>query len=287
MISAPVGDEAAFEIVTVQSGARTLRSRDCGETFHPVVGPMAEARVLHVEGPQLVKRAAGSRDCFTIWDVGLGAAANAVAVLEAFRGFREGAGVALHSFDETVAPLIFALEHMQELAYLTPHEAMVRELIATGAAAHPVQWRLHLGDFRDLVRRPELPTPHAILYDPYSPATNPEMWTLEHFSRLCACLRNESPCLLTSYTRSTAVRVTLLLAGFFVGHGAAVGEKCETTMATNARELLPAPLGRDWLDRVRRSSASAPLRGNSRGPLAISVEDFGALQRHAQFTHLA
>ena len=36
-------DSDEFAIVTVQSGVRSLRSQRFGETFHPVVGPMAEA----------------------------------------------------------------------------------------------------------------------------------------------------------------------------------------------------------------------------------------------------
>ena len=60
----------------------SLRSTLHGETFHPVVGPMAEARSLHVAQSRIVERAAQS-ERFIVWDVGLGAAANAVAVLEA------------------------------------------------------------------------------------------------------------------------------------------------------------------------------------------------------------
>ena len=56
----------------MQSGARSLRSREFGETFHPVVGPMAEARALHVAQQRLVARAGETRGPFVIWDVGLG-----------------------------------------------------------------------------------------------------------------------------------------------------------------------------------------------------------------------
>ena len=126
------------------------------------------------------------------------------------------------------------------------------------------------------------PAPHAILYDPYSPAVNPELWTLEHFQALRACLDPEHPCLLTNYTRSTAVRVTLLLAGFHVGLGHATGEKDQTTIATNISSLLTDPLGPQWLTRVRRSTRSAPLR-TAGVPGGISAEDFAALSSHPQF----
>ena len=115
------------------------------------------------------------------------------------------------------------------------------------------------------------------------------MWTLELFTALIApaITRGRAPCLLTTYTRSTAVRVTLLLAGFHVGIGGATGEKDETTVAANVPGLLTAPLTRRWLEKkVYASTNAAPLRaasgGYARNP--ISEEDYALLQAHPQFT---
>jgi tRNA U34 5-methylaminomethyl-2-thiouridine-forming methyltransferase MnmC len=158
---------------------------------------------------------------------------------------------------------------------------MIERLLKQGSALiGGLRWHLHRGDFR--AQLDAAPAPHAILYDPYSPRANPELWTLEHFTKLHASLDPARPCLLSNYTRSTAVRVTLLLAGFFVGHGHATGEKDQTTIASNDRPLLTDSLDHAWLGRVRRSTASAPLRaGGNAGP--ISVEDFARLSAHPQF----
>ena len=278
--------DAAFELVTVQSGVCSLRSRRFAETFHPVVGPMAEARTLHLGQQRSVERAGITAGPFVIWDVGLGAAANAIAVLEAFRDFCGAAWIDLYSFDETLVPLRFAMAHATELAYLPPYLAEVAELIRSGECepcGQRIRWRLRLGDFSELIRHAELPAPHGILYDPYSPTANPGMWTLEHFRTLYARLSEDAPCLLTNYTRSTAVRVTLLLAGFFVGRGCGIGEKIETTIASNRLNLLATPLDGAWLDRVRRSTRSAPLRGSATARPKISSTDLRALEAHSQF----
>lgn len=278
----PTNASDAFEIVTVQSGDRSLRSREFGETFHPVVGPMAEAVGLHVRQQRLVERAAGSGGRFVVWDVGLGAAANALAVIEAFAGRTDRGAIELHSFDLDDRALGFALAHAEELGYLAPHRFAVRSLIAEGAWIEaPLQWRFHAGNFRETMAL--APAPHAILYDPYSPQSNLEMWTLDHFTQLHARLSPEAPCLLTNYTRSTAVRVTLLLAGFYVGRGHATGEKDETTIATNAPAILEEPLDQDWLARLRRSTNGAPLRAGIPRPSAIAVEDWARLAGHPQF----
>jgi tRNA U34 5-methylaminomethyl-2-thiouridine-forming methyltransferase MnmC len=272
-----------FSLVTVASGARSLRSLAHGETFHPVVGPMTEARGLHVAQSRLVERARShaSAEPFIMWDIGLGAAANAVAVLEAFGVAREEPqnaeqpNIELHSFDRTLDPLTFARIHAEELGYLTPWLPALDSLLAEGIATiGALTWRLHLGDFQAIIATPgslPAPAPHAILYDPYSPAANPGMWTLEHFTRLRAALRDDRPCTLTSYSRSTAVRVTLALAGFQLGRGTATGEKDETTIAATQRSLLAAPIGAEWLGRVARSTRAAPLRENGEpGPISES-----------------
>ena len=60
------------------------------------------------------------------------------------------------------------------------------------------------------------------------------MWTLPLFENLFRALDPARPCALTTYSRSTMIRATLLLAGFFVGTGQATGLKEETTMAANS-----------------------------------------------------
>jgi hypothetical protein len=268
-----------FTLVTVASGARSLRSVATGETFHPVVGPMAEARGLHVAQSLLEERAGRCGRPFVVWDVGLGAAANAVAVIEAFAGKPCAEGVELHSFDCTAGPLEFAIRHAEDLGYLSAWKREVSELAtAHHTVAGCVRWFFHVADFRESVRAPVVARPDAILYDPYSPAANPGMWTLEHFARLRSCLDPGRPCTLTSYSRSTAVRVTLALAGFFVGRGGGIGEKDQTTVAATHGELLLHPLGPEWLGRVARSTRGSPLReGEPGGP--ISDDDLRSLRR--------
>ena len=207
-----MGEE--FELVALANGVFSLRSVHNGQTFHPVVGPAAEARAVHVAGTRLLERAnACPAAGFTIWDVGLGAAANATAAIDTLALSYQGAGaVRLLSFDRTLDALDFALANAAvlgyPLAYLEPLQALRRARVCAVALPHApagLSWQLYLADFPALLAGAEpLPPPHAIFYDPYSPAVNREMWTLELFTALRARLRPEAPCLLTTYTRSTA-----------------------------------------------------------------------------------
>lgn len=270
--------------MALKSGINSLRSVALGETFHPVTGPWVEANVLHVEQQRLVERSRGTPK-FVVWDVGFGAAANVLAAIEALKVENSGTEIEIHSFDRTTAPVEFALEHAQELVYPAPHRELLHQFLQEKQANIPnrIQWQLHLGDFRNQIQELQLPAPHAILYDPYSPVSNPEMWSLEHFQRLRTCLDPQSPCLLTNYTRSTAVRVTLLLAGFYVGVGLEVGQKAETTVASNQLELLRRPLGQDWLKRIRQSTNSAPMRGQTYSKAPMTPDEYARLQDLPQF----
>lgn len=273
----------SFELIVTKFGPTSLRCTKHNETFHPVTGPRVEARILHVEQQRIVERARKSSGPFVIWDVGLGAAANAIAAVEALKD--EVGRVELHSFDITTAPLLFALENAAALEYPLPHVKMIKELLVMGfVEVRPgFVWRIHLGDFRHLVKTVDAPAPDSIFYDPYSPRGNQEMWTLDHFTNLFRRLDPAKPCLLTNYTRSTSVRVTLALAGFAVGIGAIIGEKDQTTIASNRLDWLERPLQKDWFERVSVSRNAAPFRENRSGDLAISPEDLAALKALEQF----
>jgi tRNA U34 5-methylaminomethyl-2-thiouridine-forming methyltransferase MnmC len=254
------------------------------ETFHPVVGPMIEARGLHVVQHRFMERAnQGRTKPFIIWDVGLGAAANAIAILEAFRdGEETRVPIEIHSFDRSMEALNFALENAATLGYFSGWESLVTTLLERGVAPFKnVTWRLQSGDFRETVSHPGIPAPQSVIFDPYSPASNPELWTVETFAALRQRITDD-PCLLTSYSRSTSVRTTFLFAGWFVGKGAATGEKQETTIVGSHLSVLRSPLEKSWLQRVAKSGAPGPLTGSAERPLT-ALEVAQKLESHPQF----
>jgi len=271
-----------YQLVRLKNGTCSIRSLAEDETFHPVVGPVAEAEALYVKQLRLRQRLHSHTGEFVVWDVGLGAAANVMAVLRATADMP--CALRIISFDRSLEPLAFALRHADELGYLSGYEGAVREFLATGRALGG-GWELRLGDFPKMLRTPPnpAPAPHAILFDAFSPAKNPAMWTASLFSDLHRCLDPRRPCAMPTYSRSTMLRVTLLLAGFFVGAGHATGEKEETTLAANTLALLGEPLSRIWLERARRSRSAEPLWEPVYRQAPLSRESWEKLVRHPQF----
>ncbi len=280
---------AGYRIVKLASGAHSVHSLAHAETFHPVVGPVAEAEALYVRQLRLAERFEHHTGEFVVWDIGLGAAANAITVLRALRGI--AGSLHLVSFDHTLEPLAFALQQVEYLEYLAGYEEPLGRLLREHQVSFPdgrltVRWNFHLADFPTLLAQPVAHTftpPHAIMFDAFSPAKNPAMWTEPLFARLFELLDANRPCALPTYSRSTMLRTTLLLAGFFVGRGHATGAKEETTIAANTLELLEEPLDRRWLERARRSTSAEPLREPVYRQARLSDATWEKLRQHPQF----
>jgi tRNA U34 5-methylaminomethyl-2-thiouridine-forming methyltransferase MnmC len=274
-----------YELVTLKNGVCSVRSLGDGETFHPVAGPVAEAESLYVRQLRLRERLAA--DEFNIWDVGLGAGGNVLTTLRALADIR--GKVRIISFDQTIAALSFALQHAAQLEFPIGFETRIQNLINERKSqfAHDqlhVTWEVHLGDFPSLLASDErLPSPDAIFFDAFSPARNPRMWTLPLFENLFRRLDPQRPCALATFSRSTLARVTLLLAGFFVGIGEPVAGKEETTIAANNLDSIAQPLKKPWLQRARASHSAEPLRDNFYSRGALTSESWGRLCAHPQF----
>jgi hypothetical protein len=222
-----------YQLVRLNNGICSVRSLADAETFHPVVGPVAEAEALYVKQLRLRERLKNHSGEFVIWDVGLGAAANPLTVLRAMRDIT--CRIRLVSFDHTLEPLEFALKHGTDLGYFGGYENHLEEFLQKHRVTfqdggQSVNWEFHLGDFPTIIsemslgdgfhflkseignRKSEIHAPHAILFDAFSPAKNPAMWTLPLFTNLFRLLDPACPCALPTYSRSTILRVTLLLA---------------------------------------------------------------------------
>ncbi len=286
-----------YQLVQLANGEKTLFSAGYGEKLHPGLGPQAEADLLYVRQLQIRDRLASGVGEFVIWDIGLGAAANALAALRATRDIP--GQLRLVSFDNTAEPLEFARQNSAALCYLDGYEEQIASLLRDRRVVFQngklaVIWEFHLGDFPALLPNLKFktqnsklpPAPHAIFYDAFSPAKNPAMWTLPVFENLFRALDPARPCALTTYSRSTLLRASLLLAGFYVGVGHATGMKEETTVAANTPALLAEPLNARWLERALRSDSAEPLREPVYRREKLSATALEKLRAHPQFNHI-
>ena len=252
-----------YEVHTSPKGFSSIRQISSGEIMHSVNPPEEEARTLFLEPSNLLARLRNDRE-LVIWDVGLGAASNAMAVVQELDKAVETADragkVSMISFEIDLDPLRLALKNptlFPHLQHAAPHALLKNREWKNQKGA--LSWSLVEGDFLEKFKHAAIPD--VVFYDPFSFKTNSGFWTPETLRSLKEHFGNHSVKLLT-FSSSTTVRVALLAQGYYVGAGVGVGPIAESTIAfTSEDEALDSGilLGKEWLTRWMRSQAKYPV----------------------------
>ena len=291
-----------YEVLTAPQGFSSIRQCSSGEVMHSVSDPVEESRLLYIEQSHLGARLreGGSRAAdlepgdlssdLVIWDVGLGAATNAMAAVhcweEALVTHTSGPlrPLRIVSFERDLDPLRLAIRHSARFPHL--HHAAPSALLRNARWEHAsgqLTWTLFEGNFLEKIE--SAARPDLIYYDPFSFKTDSPLWTPETFARIFSATAQGDTSLYT-YSTSTAIRAALLWAGFHVAHGVPIGPKTETTVACTRPACLhvagyPAALllDRTWLDRWERSGAKIPAGVSS----DAQAEFENRIRKHSQF----
>ncbi len=114
----------AYEVHTAPEGFASIRHVASGEIMHSRTPPIEEARRLYVEQSNLAERvrmADGGAEPLVIWDVGLGAAANAMAAIQCYEEQAAAGAVRplrIISFENDLDSLRLAVRHNDRFLYL-------------------------------------------------------------------------------------------------------------------------------------------------------------------------
>ncbi len=248
----PSRQRGDYQLIESAQGFFSIGQKSSGEVMHSFVHPDEEARLLYAEQSHLGHRIReGGDEPLVLWDVGLGAAHNAMAAIRVYESLiAEGhtglRPLHIYSFENDLDSLRLALDHLLRFKHLW-HSGPSR-IVKQGQWTSPnerLQWKLLLGEFKD--RRSEAPSPQIIFYDPFSSKTNGPLWSLPAFKALFEICQPESTELFT-YSASTPVRAALLAAGFTLAKGLASAAKADTTIALSPRMAETNPFGREFLD---------------------------------------
>jgi queuine tRNA-ribosyltransferase len=262
-----LGDYAVHE---APEGFASILHVPSGQVMHARTPPMDEARSLYVEQSRMGERlrlgageAPDDVPPLVVWDVGLGAAANAMAAVLAYEAAAAAGpvrGLRVVSFENDLDSLRLALHHDRLFPYL--RHGGPATVLRSGhwrSKAHPaLQWTLEPGDFFE--RLASAPRPDVVFYDAWSGDAHAAAWTLDAFRRLAAAFGSR-PVELFTYSASTAARAALLAAGLWVAKGEPTTGRPESTIALSPAAAVGTRhplLGRDWLARWERSQARYP-----------------------------
>lgn len=266
-----------FAVVESDKGFFSVKCKTSGEIMHSTQHPDSEAHTIYADQSQ-VRARVGETERLVIWDVGLGAGHNAVAVIKSLMGKQAGKNnpSLLISFEKDLDAFRLALArsdifpHMREMEEVATTLLDDRRWISRDGK---IEWVLLEGDFRH--QFPKVASPDVIFYDPFSTHTDTELWKHEMFKRLLS-KTSDRECLMYTYTSSTAVRGALLASGWYVGQGRPTGTRSHTTVAANR-----AGYKSKWCSEVqwlRREFIDQWSRSGSRNP-----EWDSEISQHPQF----
>ncbi len=108
----------AYEIHVAREGFASIRHVASGEIMHSRTDPMEEARRLYVEQSRLAERLVEAESPLVIWDVGLGAAANAIAAIRCYEASEKPRPLRIISFENDLDSLRLAFQRSDLFPYL-------------------------------------------------------------------------------------------------------------------------------------------------------------------------
>lgn len=246
----------AYSYVETNDGSISVYADEYGQTMHSVSGGYEEALYKHVipSGVTTIQK-----DEINVLDVGFGLGYNILALLHCCDSgdrFSKIRIISLES-DDTIGNLV------REIRFNDEKDHVYDKVKAAAQSGEYNDGRIHItilfGDARHTLKSVKNTRFDTVFHDPFSPASNPELWSVEFFSLLNE--RMEPNAVLTTYSAALQVRMAMMEAGFIIGRGPSVGGKKEGTLATIGGFI--EALDEDEMEGIRSDVRAIPYREKS------------------------
>ncbi len=242
-----------YDLVLTKDGTYTLHSTEFGESMHSVSGAYEEALLKHVYPSGILDSPATSK---SVLDIGFGLGYNVLALLSEID--RKGPDA---SFDVVSFEKDRSLITLMDQIVFNDRRDDIYKLIRQAFAKGEAQWKstdvkILFGDAREIIKGIGDAKFDAVFFDPFSPAKNPELWSVEFFREIHRAMGGSG--ILTTYSSAVQARAALIEAGFYIGKGPSVGGKREGTIA--AKTGIIRPLSEADLKAIAIDPKAVPYR---------------------------
>jgi tRNA U34 5-methylaminomethyl-2-thiouridine-forming methyltransferase MnmC len=242
-----------YTLAETGDGTRTLFCAEYEQTMHSDSGAYAEAVAVHVAPSRVLER---SENPIRVLDVGFGLGYNVLALVVEARRRELASFLEITSLekDPAFAPFLQSLSFDDERQ--GPFRSIVSALSSGFYGCDRWSLRIIMGDARRSISFLEDASYHAVFHDAFSPARNPELWTVDFFREV---LKKTAPgAVVTTYSSALQVRAVLREARFHIGKGPSFGRKRESTLA--ARDCLPSCFDDEYLAALNTNIKATPYR---------------------------
>jgi len=213
-------------LVNTSDGTSTLFLGEYNEAMHSDSGAYEEALLKHIYPSNILER---DYEILNALDIGFGLGYNVLALIYEFKKRKLNKKLNIISLEKNNDLLPF----MEKISFNDDRDllyAFIRQAYGSGYFSQEnIEIKIFFDDARRIFPNFRNMKFDAIFQDPFSPAKNPEMWTVDYFKVLYSLLKEDG--VLTTYSSAIHVRRAMVEAGFFVAPGPSVGRKREGTLA--------------------------------------------------------
>lgn len=240
-------------LITTGDGSATLFLDEYEQAMHSTSGAYEEAMMKHVIPSRILEK---KKEALSVLDVGFGLGYNILALITAMSIGMVHTAVNIISLEKDKG---FS-GYMESVKFNDRRDRIyekIKEAYAAGSAEFECfKLDIIFGDARDSIKKIRGIRFDAVFQDPFSPAKNPELWSVEYFRQLAEIMEKEA--ILTTYSSADHIRAAMIEAGFIVGKGPSVGQKREGTLASLSGVITP--LESDRLLEILENPKADPYR---------------------------
>lgn len=240
-------------LIETGDGSATLFLDEYEQAMHSSSGAYEEAVLKHVIPSGILLK---EKNEVYVLDVGFGLGYNVLALLQLYSisGSRFKLNIISLEKDKSFS------FYMDSIVFNDERDSLYG-IIKKAYTEGSVQWedcslRILFGDARESLKNLKGYRFDAVFHDPFSPAKNPELWSVEYFKLIARLMKHDA--VLTTYSSADHIRKAMIEAGLVVGKGPSVGQKREGTLASHGNSV-PA-LEKDRLEEIRNNPKSEPYR---------------------------
>ena len=236
--------------VKTGDGSPTVFDPAYEQSMHTMDGAYSEALVKHILPSHVLNM---NRDILVL-DIGFGLGYNVLALLCEAAGFDKRIEVVSLERDRSFESFVQQINFDDDRAAV--YDSVKLAYINGSFESENIRLTVCFGDAREAVEKMTAKCVDAVFHDPFSPAKNPELWTVEFFHEIARCMKDDA--LLTTYSSAAQIRSAMIEAGLFVGKGPSMGMKREGTIAAKKDGNMLFTSGE--LEAMRNDKKAVPYR---------------------------
>ncbi len=225
-----------YELCITGDSSITVLDTAYQEHMHSISGAYEEALYKHVFPSKVLNL---NKDEITILDIGFGLGYTILACFNSAMKLHVNKKITIVSLEmkNDLEALLNSIRFNDERQIL--YDFIRKSYNGIEHAFNNYYCTVRIGDARKLINDMNNKQFDAVFHDPYSPAKNPELWTVEFFSKIYNLMEDHA--ILTTYSSSPKIRRAMVEAGFKIGKGPQGGPKREGTLAAKFDLSIPLP----------------------------------------------